>query len=619
MTVKSPFLEKLNHRPLLFDGGMGTLLYARGVFVNVCYDDLCRTQPDLILNVHRAYLEAGVDVIETNSFGANRYKLQAYGLGDAVVSINHEAACLARKAAGPGVWVAGSVGPLFAPNTDDSMLTACAVDDAFDEQIQALADGGIDLVLLETFDRIGHLLQAACRARKHGLPVIASMTIRHRNRSGPTVDAPEIAAVKALNQSPDVDLIGLNCGVGPAGMLELVRRIMPLTAKPVLVMPNAGGPAEVGGRMLYFNSPEYFTEYAKRYIELGVRAVGGCCGTTPEDLRCAARAIAGMSGVRQHLEIRPPPEAPADIDFLPQPVALSDKSRFAAALAAKRQVSSIELLPPKRIDRMDAFIAAGKRCRQAGIDAINIPDGPRACARLSVVISALALEREAGIEAIPHLCCRDRNLIGLQSDLLGAVAAGLRNWLLITGDPPKLGDYPDATGVFDIDAIGLCRLASNLNHGRDAAGNPVGPPAGLLLGVGANPAAIDIDREIDRFAAKIDAGAEFAITQPVFDPDALFRFLDRVNRFPRTIPILAGLYPLISFRNAQFMQDFVPGIDVPESVLSRMQSCATQADGIAVGIELARGLRDRIHNAVAGLQVSAPLGKLEIALSVLEP
>ncbi|TVR67221.1 MAG: bifunctional homocysteine S-methyltransferase/methylenetetrahydrofolate reductase [Candidatus Competibacteraceae bacterium] len=616
--MKARFLSSLHERPLVFDGGMGTLLYTQGVFVNVCYDELCRTQPDLVLKLHQAYVVAGVDVIETNSFGANRYKLQPYGLAADVAPINRAAAELARRAVGPEGLVAGSVGPLFTPGevTESEPIPTADVAAAFGEQIEALVDGGVDVILLETFTDIDHLIQAAAAARRSGCPVIASFTLRGRAQSASGPDAPEVVYTRKLNDCPDVDVIGLNCGVGPAGMLERLRNVMPVAQKPVLVMPNAGGPSEVGGRMLYFNSPEYFTEYAKRYIELGARAIGGCCGTTPDDMRCAARALSGLSGVRRHLEIHVAGDR-QDAPPLPDPVPLAQKSAFGAALAAGRRVTSVELLPPRQVDRLEGFIEAGRQCREAGVDAINIPDGPRACARLSVLVAAMTLEREAGIEAIPHLCCRDRNLIALQSDLLGAVSLGLRNWLLITGDPPKLGDYPDATGVFDIDAIGLCRLVNNLNRGCDAVGKAIGPPAGLVLGVGANPVAIDIDREVDRFAAKIDAGAEFAITQPVFDPDALLRFLDRVNRFPRTIPILAGLYPLISLRNAEFMNAHVPGVDVPQAILKRMAVCRDRAEGIAAGIEIARDMQTRIADAVAGIQVSAPLGKLEIALAVL--
>lgn len=609
------FLHRLAERPVMFDGAMGTMIYQHGVFVNACYDELCLTRAELIQSIHSAYATAGADVIETNTFGANRIKLAGYGLVDQVEAINRAGVALARAAAGDHGMVAGAVGPCTLPGQALDDIDPAALQQAFTQQITALTAAGVDLLLLETFEHLAELTCAAAVARQTGVPVVASFTVRQR-RHTPAADEPAaLALARALDACDDVDAIGVNCSVGPAGMLELLRTVIPAVTKPVIAMPNAGGPSEVGGRILYFNSPEYFTEYAKRYIELGARGVGGCCGTTPDDIRVAARAIRGLSGVRAHLTIAAPPRDSDAAHITPVPTA--EKSAFAAKLAAGEPVTSIEMLPPRRIDGLPHFVEQARQCREAGIDAINIPDGPRASARLSVITAAIVLQRDAGIEAIPHYCCRDRNLIGMQADLMGGISQGLHNWLLITGDPPKLGDYPDATGVFDVDAIGLCRLCSNLNCGVDAVGHPIGPAAGMLLGVGADPTAVDINREVDRFAAKIDAGAEYAISQPVFDADALLRFMERVSKSARMIPMLAGVYPLISLRNAQFMNDHVPGVVVPEPVLARMATCETREEGIRMGIDIARELCDRVRGAVQGIQVSAPLGKLQIALDVL--
>jgi homocysteine S-methyltransferase len=416
----------------------------------------------------------------------------------------------------------------------------------------------------------------------------------------------------ALDEDPHVDIVGLNCGTGPSGIFDNLQSVLTFTGKPVVVMPNAGYPREISGRVLYMTSPEYFTEYAKKFIECGVRGVGGCCGTTPAHIRTMAKAVKSLSGVKQHVEVKPRVRTETPVQVIPA----ERKSRFAAKLLSGKKVTSVELLPPKS-SNMTAFLAKARRCREAGIDAINVPDGPRASARISPMIAALTVHREVGIEPILHYCCRDRNLIGMQSDLLGGYAACLANFLIITGDPPKLGEYPDATGVFDVDSIGLVQIASNLNNGVDIGGNPIDPPTGIFIGVGANPCAVDLEREIERYFRKIDAGAEFAITQPVFDVDALLRFLDRVEGYHRTIPVLAGVFPLISYKNAEFMNNEVPGVVVPKAILERMAKCRTREDGRAAGIEIARGIIGKIRDRVAGFQVSDPLGQVETALEVL--
>ncbi len=611
----SPLLERIKKQPLIFDGAMGTMIYQRGVFLNACYDELCLTQPDLILGIHREYVDAGVDVIETNSFGANRMKLAGFGLADRVGEINRAAVALARRAAGEApVYIAGSVGPCLhadQPFTDELQPHLAA---AFDEQLAALAGAGVDLAVMETFRDCRELQLAAQAAARRGLPVLASFV----PRGGPADQAGEsreAAWAAMLDADGNVDLIGLNCGMGPSEIFYPLQRVLKNTAKPVVVMPNAGGGNEIGGRILYLNSPEYFTEFAKRYVELGARGVGGCCGTTPAHLRMAARAVKSLSGVKEHARIAAV-TLPGGAERRTA-VPLAEKSALGAKLASGAPVRLVEILPPRAAGGVPVFLERCRRCRAAGVDAVNLPDGPRASARISVIIAALLASRETGMECLPHYCCRDRNLIGMQADWLGAQALGLRNWLLITGDPPKLGDYPDATGVFDLDSIGLCRLAANLNAGCDAAGHPIDPPAAMLVGVGANPLALEMEREIERFYAKVDAGAEFAITQPVFDPDALLRFLERIRRYPRQIPVIAGIYPLTSLRNAEFMNQHVPGVIVPPAILSRMARCQTKEEGLHEGAAIACEMRDRLAGAVQGLQVSAPLGKIGAALHVL--
>ncbi len=605
------FLQTLQDAPLVIDGAVGTMIYSKGVFLNTCFDELCLVRPDLVTEIHAEYVAAGADVIETNTFAANRVKLAGHGLADKVVEINHKAAELALAVAGDDVFVAGSVGPCLAIEQMWQPENADSIRDAFAEQVAALAAGGVHLVLLETFGHLEELLLAAQVARGSGLPVFASFTVDEDGETA--MGQPLEHFVSALDASSDVDGIGINCGVGPAHAYEALERALALTDKPFVVMPNAGLPREVDGRMLYLTSPEYFTSYAKRFIELGARAVGGCCGTTPEHIREAARAVRSLSGVKKHIDVQV--YSPEEVTVTPVPV--EEKSRFASRICAGQKVTSVELTPPRTPD-LGGMLAKARQCYVAGVDAINIPDGPRASARVSPMITATAIQREVGIEPILHYCCRDRNLIGMQSDLLGGYAAGLRNFLIITGDPPKLGNYPDATGVFDVDSIGLTKVAANLNHGRDIGNSTIDPPTGIYIGIGANPCAVSPEHEIQRYFGKIDAGAEFAITQPIFDVEALFRFLDEVERYERRIPVIAGVWPLISHKNAEFMRNEVPGVEVPDAVIDRMGTCSTKEAGVAMGVEIAHEICREIEPRVAGFQVSAPFGKVDIALQVLD-
>src|SRR3990172_8651141 len=596
--------------PLIFDGAMGTVIYDRGVFINTCYDELCLTNPKLIRQIHRDYVEAGAEVIKPPPCAPNPIRLKPYGLAEKTEAINRAAVRLAREAAGEEVFVAGSVGPCTESRQRMPEEFAPEVEGAFRTQMEALAAEGVDLFLLETFSHLNELQLAARVAKEFGRPVLASFVLNDRGETALGMRAETMAS--ALSADDNVDIVGINCGTGPSGTFDALQAILPLTRKPVVAMPNAGMPGEISGRVMYLTSPNFFTKYAKKFIGLGVRGVGGCCGTTPAHIRMAARAVKPLRVMKRRVEAKPLLRQ----ETLVYAVPTERKSRLAAKLCAGRKVTSVGLGPPKSSD-MTALLAKARQCAEAGVDAINIPDGPRASARVSPMISPPPILQDGGIEPILHYCCRDRNLIGMQSDLLGGYAAKLANFLIITGDPPKLGEYPDVTGVFDVDSIGLVQVAANLNRGLDIGGNPIEPPTGLFIGVGANPCAVDMEREIDRYFRKIDAGAEFAITQPVFDPEALLRFLDRVGTYRRKIPVLAGVWPLLSFKNAEFMNNEVPGVVVPKPILDRMARCKTREYGRKAGIENARGIVERISDRVDGFQVSAPLGHVETALAVL--
>lgn len=607
---KKNIIERMNEAPVVFDGAMGTTIYSRGVFINRCFDELCLTSPDLIREIHTEYINAGADVIETNTFGANRIWLKGYGLAEKTVEINLAGAKLAKEAAGDDVYVAGSVGPCLRTGQVMTEEHKKDIRSAFAECTKALADGGVDFIMLETFSNIDELLIAAEVAAKTGLPVAASFTVDADgiNAKGRSVEN----IIPLLDNSPHIDAIGMNCGTGPAHLYSSAERAIPLTKKPFILMPNAGQPQEVDGRMLYMTTPEYFTEYAKKYVALGTRAIGGCCGTTPGHIKDMARTIHSISGTTHNITIKAITKQEIEVDVIPLP----QKSRIGGKLSRGEKITSIEIMPPRSCN-LKPMLEKVKLCYHAGIDAINIPDGPRASARISPMITSIAIQQQIGIEPIIHYCCRDRNLIGMQSDILGSYAAGISNFLVITGDPPKIGDYPDVTGVFDIDAIGLTQVITNLNHGIDIGGNPINPPCGILIGVGVNPCAVEMNLEIERYQQKIDAGAEYSITQPIFDAQELLRFIDSTAKFDKTIPVVAGVWPLTSFKNAEFMNNEVPGVEIPDSILERMRKCKSREDGLKVGCDIARDIREAIDDVVSGFQVSAPFGKVELAIDVL--
>ncbi|MDB4879702.1 MAG: homocysteine methyltransferase [Gemmatimonadetes bacterium] len=607
---------------VLFDGAMGTMLYAKGVFINQCYDELNVRAPDLVRDVHRAYVKAGAEVLETNSFGANRLKLAQFGLQAATRELNRRAAELAREAADEGhdVLVAGAVGPLGVRLEPYGPTSAEEAREIFREQMEGLREGGADLFVLETFGDLHEIGQAIAAAREvdPAMPVIAQMTVGADGLT-PYGASPEDVA-RALDRF-GADVVGLNCSVGPQTILEAIERMVPLTARKIAAQPNAGMPRDVGGRSMYMASPEYTASYARHLVQAGAKVIGGCCGTTPEHIHAMCEGIRPLSPrfARAAPAVLQPGAVPVLREGRREPevkaVPLAERSRWGAKIAAGTFVTSVEIVPPRGVDAARMLADVGK-LREAGVDAVNVPDGPRAQSRMGALLTSLLIEQRVGIETVTHYACRDRNLLGMLSDLLGASAVGLRNLLLITGDPPKMGPYPSATAVFDIDAIGLTNLVANLNHGQDPGDNPIGAPTKFVVGVGVNPAPIDLDHELKRFAWKVEAGAEFAVTQPVFDASQLEHFL-RVTEGQR-IPIVAGIWPLVSVRNAEFLANEVPGVSVPDAVINRMRiaSDRSKEHAIAEGIAIAREMLERVQGSVQGVQVSAPFGKVELALEV---
>jgi methionine synthase / methylenetetrahydrofolate reductase(NADPH) len=594
------------------DGAMGTVLYGRGVFVNVCYDELSLRQPDLVRDIHREYVRAGAELLETNTFGANPLKLATYGLAGETERINAEAARLAREAAGERAAVLGAIGPLgvrVEPFGELSLEEARAM---YERQARGLLEGGVQGFILETFSDVAELGAALQAVRGcSDLPIIAQMTVGTDGKThygtDPAVFGPELAAMGA-------DVIGVNCSVGPHGVLEAVEKLARVVSVPISAQPNAGLPREVGDRKIYMASPEYMASYSRRMVEAGARFVGGCCGTTPDHIRAIVGFVQSVSP-RHTFDVGtfPAPAPAVAID----PVPLAARSRLGAKLAEGRFVTTVEIVPPKGVDPAPMFEQV-RQLKAAGVDAVNVPDGPRAQSRMGALLSALMIEREVGLEAVVHYACRDRNLLGMLSDLLGSAAAGIRNLLIITGDPPKMGPYPEATAVFDIDSIGLTNLVSRLNRGLDPGGNPIGLPTKFVIGVGVNPAAPDFERELKRFAYKVEAGAEYAVTQPVFDLAQLDRFLARVETF--RIPIVAGIWPLISLRNAEFLANEVPGVSVPDAIVDRMRvaSAGGKEAALAEGVRISREMLAAVADRVQGVQVSAPLGRVPVALEVLE-
>ena len=597
--------ERLARGIVIFDGAMGTEIYRRNFFVNASYEQLCLSAPDTIREIHRSYLDAGAEVLTTNSFNANARRLGRFGLAADTRKIGQAAVRLAREVAQDRALVAGSIGPVGDPESPQDRRSR---KELLEEQISALLEA--DFLIFESL-RTPEDLDAALAAMKKfpGVEYMVSFAI-DPTAGQHTDPLPEFLAEVEKYDGEKPAAIGLNCGGGPESTLLELEKLVGNSPFPIVVQPNAGVPRGIDGRMLYMTSGEYFSTYAKRYAQLGAAGIGGCCGIGPEHIAELARTIKPL----MQAEKRELPRLEIKDETLPEVLPLAERSAFGAKLAAGKFVTGVELTPPRGFD-LTATIAAAKLCKESGVDVVNLPDGPRASARITPLAAAAAIEREAGMETVPHCCCRDRSLIGLQAELLAYAGSGIHNLLFITGDPPKLGNYPFSSGVFDTDSIGLVKLQTRMNRGVDLGGDKLNAQTRVVIGVGADPSAIDLEREYRRLCEKAEAGADFVITQPVFDVEALLKFLKRIEHLH--LPVIAGVWPLTSLRNAQFMKTEVPGVSVPDSVVERMARSEDRDVQRQTGIEIARESIAAIRSAVQGVQVSAPFGNVAHALKVL--
>jgi methionine synthase I (cobalamin-dependent)/5,10-methylenetetrahydrofolate reductase len=609
------FSDIFPNAPVLADGAMGTVLYGRGVFINRCYDELNLSDPNMILSIHEEYLQAGAEILETNTFGANRFRLARHGLTEKVAEINTAGVKLARaavdhlkeKQAGTA-WVAGSVGPLgvrLEPLGKTGLDEARA---AFAEQIAALAEAGVDMLIIETMPALNEAHEALMAAHEIAphLPVMAMVTVDDDSNCLDGA-SPQQAAARLTEWGAGA--IGVNCSTGPATVLTAIEAMRTATTLPLAAMPNAGMPRAVEGRNIYLCSPEYMASFARKAIAAGAQFVGGCCGTTPNHIRAMRSA---MRAIDAQARVVSPGAAPALTTETP-PASLGARSRIGSLVEQGSFVTMVEIVPPRGIDCVKE-IEGARMLAALGVHAINVPDSPRASARMSAQSLCIQIQQHTGIETILHYTCRDRNILSIQSDLLGASSIGLHNVLCITGDPPKLGNYPDATAVFDVDAIGLVNIVRRLNHGLDVGANAIGASTNFTIGVGANPGVPDIENELRRFRYKVEAGAEYAITQPVFDLRLLESFLERIGEF--RIPVIAGIWPLTSLRNAEFMKNDLR-VSMPEEILLRMAQTSSPDAARREGVMIAQEMLEAVRPMVQGVQVSAPFGRYALAAEVI--
>ena len=614
-----PFLKRLQQGVVLADGAMGTYLYEKGIPFDRSFDLLNLTDASLIQAVHREYIRAGAEVIETNTFGGNRYRLAAHGATETARRVNRAGAQIARNAreeVGEAVFVAGSMGPLGKPVAPLGTITKEEAYDAYREQAEGLVEGGVDLIVLETQTDMAEALIAidAVRSVTGDVPLVVQMTFTEDGRTlyG---SYPEDVVHAVLGKK--VDLLGANCSVGPQKLLEIVERLKRRTDLPISVMPNAGLPRFVHGRFVYLSSPEYLAEYAQRFAAAGARLVGGCCGTTPTHTRKMRDALRAAAGAPTPLAPSPPGAGPAIVieETTPKTDPTS-RSTLARKLAAKEFVVSVEVDPPRGA-RPKKMIEGAQFLKDAGVDFINVADSPMARVRMSSIALASMIGHQVGIETILHFTCRDRNLMGIQSDLMGAHALGIRNILALTGDPPRAGDYPNATAVFDVDSIGLIGVLKRLNAGTDLGGNSIGEPTTFVIGCAVNPTADTLDEELDRFQRKMEAGAEFAMTQPLYELETLTMFLEKLGKMGKMrVPILLGLLPLQSHRHAEFLHNEVPGIHVPDHAREAMRTAGEK--GIAIGVDMCRKLLLEARDLVEGAYLMPSFGRYEVVARVAE-
>lgn len=632
--MEHPLLEQLRQRPVLCDGAMGTLLYSRGITYEQCFDALNLTQPDLIQGIHGEYISAGAHIIETNTFGANRVKLEQHNLGEKVREINLRAARLAREArevSGIPVFIAGAVGPTGRPLQAPDEQRLGELREIFREQIGALHDGGVDLIILETFSNLAELRQAVLAAKEVAVhsPIVAQMSFYE---DGHTLLGQSATRVAAVLSDLGVDVVGANCNVGPAATLdvltEMIDALKPAEQNgtaPYLfsAQPNAGMPRRIDNRFFYVSTPEYFADYALRFAHAGVNLIGGCCGTTPHHIAAMRKALDDNYGVSKHFSgvaIKEKPAAAATSSIqarlsgpiekeviLPQE---GTRTGLQEKLAAGEFVVSVELDPPKGLNPTKIMVGASL-LQQAGVDCVNIADSPMARVRMGCIALARLVQDHLGIETIIHFTTRDRNLMALQSELLGAHALGIRNVLALTGDPVRVGDYPNTSGVWDVDSVGLIKVLKGMNEGIAASGASIGAKASFHIGcaLDLNMTDEETDREIEKYHKKIEAGANFIMTQPIFELAPLERFFRRAGKPP--VPVLLGSTPLHNSRHAEFLHNEVPGITIPEQVRERMRKAGDK--GHEEGLKQAQELLEEAQSMVQGVYIMISYGRYDIA------
>ncbi len=621
------FAERLARSPILFDGAMGTLLFSRGVPQRASLDELVTSRPELVGSLHREYIAAGADAIETNSFGANRFRLAPFGLAERAGALSRRAAQLAREArdvAGRDVLVAGSIGPLGAAVRGPERPPEAEMRAAFREQVEGLLEGGADLLAFETFSDLDELLLGIHEARQlSDLPILAEMTFGEELLAMDGT-SPQTAATALAGAG--VDAVGVNCGVGPIVCLDALQQMgRPSAGLGRSILPNAGLPQRVEGQFVYAAGPQYFAEAIPRFLAAGARIIGGCCGTTPQHIaamrqsldQAIARERGTAAALAEPLGAGASPRASLADRVSAAGQEAPPPTRLAQALAERRFVISVEIDPPRSV-RIERTIEAGRLLQEAGVDLVNISDSAMARVRMGAMSVAFGLQHDLDLECLVHFTTRDRNLMALESELLGAHALGVRNILALTGDPPRVGDYPTGTGIWDIDSTGLIGVLRRLNRGEDQSGKPIGAPAGFTIACALDPTAADVEHELDRLTGKLEAGADVIMTQPIYARDQWERFMEAArkrwgDRLPR--PVLLGVLPLHTARHAEFLHNEVPGITIPDEVRAAMHAAGER--GAEVGLEMALELLDGMRHLVDGTYIMPSFGRYEMGAELV--
>jgi homocysteine S-methyltransferase len=595
-------IDRLKNEVLVGDGAIGTMLYSKGIGLEANFEHLNIIRPQLVLELHLEYISAGAQVIETNTFGANWSRLHPIGLEGKIAEINRRGAELARQAAGKQTLVAGSMGPLARVKGDERNLSAEDQREIFLTQANALAEGGVDLLLLETFSDLVQARIAISAAKSTGLPVVASMAFVEggRTASGSTVE--EVA--RGVTDA-GADAVGANCGAGPLELLRIVKRLSSATTLPLTAYANSGFPEFVDGRHIYRCTPDYFADMAAEMASSGATLVGGCCGTTPEHIRAVALRLKGIPPViRTFISLSSVTETSISGESL--------KSGFLSDWG-KRPIITVELDPPHGMD-VTKIVEGSRALKDAGADAINLAENPLARVRMGNIALGNMIQQVTGIEVIPHITCRDRNLLGLQSDLMGASLLGIRNILAVTGDPARLGDQAGASSVYDLNSFELIKLIYDLNRGVNAVGSQIGHGTGFTIGCAFNPNSPKMEVQVARLEKKIHSGAHFVQTQPVYDPSVLEAMLDRTSHLD--IPILPGILPLVSERNCEYLHNEVPGIVIPDEIRRRMKG-KEKEEGAREGIAIAREFINFAREKVGGFYIIPPFGRYLIAVELI--